>query len=149
MEKTEHYKSNEASDPLEKDQVEDCVVEEYEELEIIKTDDVKRRMNELEEDNITANEMQICDDNQTIIERDSRVNVTVKRRPSEFYEDSYTFETQEPSDQSILSNEVTDEYTVFGQFVANELRSISKPDNRKKLKLAIQRAIIDITESDD
>lgn len=147
MERAEHSKSIETSDSQENDQVEDYVVEEYEEMEIIKTDDVKRRMDELEEEN-NINEMQIYD-NQTIIERDSRGNESLKRSQSETYDDSYIFETQETNDQSLLSNEIADEYTVFGQFVANELRSISKPENRKKLKLTIQRAIIDITESDD
>lgn len=42
-----------------------------------------------------------------------------------------------------------DEWTIFGQFVTNELRSLKNKKNRKRLKRLIQKAILDVAETED
>lgn len=125
------------------------VEDEYNEIEIIKTDDVKRRMNELDEEiHTTKMESLQMYENQINIERSSED--IHKRRRTNSFESAYVYDSHHSSEQNLPHNvEPADEFTIFGQFVANELRAISNPVNRKKLKLVIQRAIIDITETDD
>lgn len=57
----------------------------------------------------------------------------------------------ETVDQTIAntSNEKSDEFNIFGQFVANELRSLNEPQNRKKLKRMIQRAILEVSDLEE
>lgn len=42
-----------------------------------------------------------------------------------------------------------DEYTIFGNYVAHEIRSLLSEENRRHLKQIIHKAIIDIGELDD
>lgn len=80
-------------------------------------------------------------------------------RESMFYEDEIVqpatkkqrdiyIETVDHSNVSV-AKEVQDEYTIFGQFVANELRSLNSFQNRKKLKRLIQRSILEISELEE
>lgn len=43
----------------------------------------------------------------------------------------------------------SDEYDIFGEYVASELRSLQSDYNRRKLKRIIQKAILDMSEIDD
>ncbi|KAJ8918002.1 hypothetical protein NQ315_011455 [Exocentrus adspersus] len=51
--------------------------------------------------------------------------------------------------QAASASKSTDDFQVFGDFVACELRNLRSKENQKKLKRAIQRAILDISELDD
>ena len=42
----------------------------------------------------------------------------------------------------------SDEWEVFGAFVASELRSLSDAKKQKKMKRAIQQVILNLTEDD-
>lgn len=51
--------------------------------------------------------------------------------------------------EDVNEEEEEDEYTVFGSYVAHELRSLHSEDKRRDLKRIIQKAIIDMAELDD
>lgn len=42
-----------------------------------------------------------------------------------------------------------DEYQIFGDFVASELRGLTKPGSKRKLKRLIQQAILQVSGEDD
>lgn len=42
-----------------------------------------------------------------------------------------------------------DEYQIFGDFVASELRGLRKAASKRKLKRLIQQAILEVTDEDD
>jgi hypothetical protein len=46
-------------------------------------------------------------------------------------------------------DEEEDEYTIFGNYIAHEIRSLYSEENRRALKRIIQKAIIDVAELDD
>jgi hypothetical protein len=46
-------------------------------------------------------------------------------------------------------DEEEDEYAIFGNYVADEIRSLHSEENRRDLKRIIQKAIIDMAELDD
>ncbi|KAJ8977060.1 hypothetical protein NQ317_017222 [Molorchus minor] len=46
-------------------------------------------------------------------------------------------------------NRPSDEFDIFGEYVASELRSLQHDHNRRKLKRMIQKAILDMSEIDD
>ena len=58
---------------------------------------------------------------------------------------TFTSHTSEDVDDE----EEEDEYTVFGSYVAHELRSLHSEEKRRDLKRIIQKAIIDMAELDD
>lgn len=43
----------------------------------------------------------------------------------------------------------SDEYQIFGDFVASELRGLRKAGSKRKLKRLIQQAILKVTDEDD
>lgn len=55
---------------------------------------------------------------------------------------------QEDQDYRIF-NRIQDEWDIFGQFVASELRQMRTDGARKSLKRTIQKAILDASESED
>lgn len=85
------------------------------------------------------------DSNESNLDEDSDskiVFVSKKRRRSDSSSDS--------SDQSEQSNQVpNDEYQIFGNYVANELRSMHYEKNIRELKRLIQQHIVRWTEEDD
>lgn len=46
-------------------------------------------------------------------------------------------------------NKPSDEFDIFGEFVASEIRSLQLDHNRRKLKRIIQKAILDMSEIDE
>lgn len=46
-------------------------------------------------------------------------------------------------------NKPSDEFDIFGEYVASELRSLQFDHNKRKLKRIIQKAILDMSEIDD
>jgi hypothetical protein len=51
--------------------------------------------------------------------------------------------------EDVDEEEEEDEYTIFGSYVAHELRSLHSEERRRDLKRMIQKAIIDMAELDD
>ena len=51
--------------------------------------------------------------------------------------------------KSVTLRKKTDEYGVFGKFVAQELRSLRSDVNRRLLKRMIQKAVLKISELDN
>lgn len=48
-----------------------------------------------------------------------------------------------------VGDKITDEFQVFGDFVASELRNLRSRENQNRLKRMIQRSILEISEIDD
>ncbi|CAH1980764.1 unnamed protein product [Acanthoscelides obtectus] len=48
-----------------------------------------------------------------------------------------------------ILNTPTDEYTVFGEYVASELRQLRSDERKRRLKRIIQKAIVAMSEEDE
>lgn len=61
-------------------------------------------------------------------------------------------ETTDVSDTTQMCNKcgvAKDEYGTFGEFIANELRTVKNDQLRRKMKRALQKCLLELTEEED